>query len=173
MARVLITGSTTGLGLVAARELIYQGHAVVLHARNQQRADDVAGLLDGAACVLIGDLSELGQIKALAAEMNTMVPLDAIIHNAGLYPTGPRQDTADGLPAVLTVKFSLRICSPCSSAGRRVTCFSAATCTRPEAFHRAISRGPGGTGTELRPTAIASCMSPRWPWALHVGGPMS
>ncbi len=40
MARVFITGSSDGLGLVAAQLLVEQSHSVVLHARNQQRADE-------------------------------------------------------------------------------------------------------------------------------------
>jgi NAD(P)-dependent dehydrogenase (short-subunit alcohol dehydrogenase family) len=32
MSRVLITGSTEGLGLMAARLLAYGGHAVTLHS---------------------------------------------------------------------------------------------------------------------------------------------
>jgi NAD(P)-dependent dehydrogenase (short-subunit alcohol dehydrogenase family) len=32
MSRVLITGSTTGLGLAAAVELIAEGHDVIVHA---------------------------------------------------------------------------------------------------------------------------------------------
>jgi len=40
MSRVFITGSTDGLGLLAAKELIAQGHEVVLHARNESRKED-------------------------------------------------------------------------------------------------------------------------------------
>ena len=39
MARVLITGSSDGLGLMAGRLLAEEGHAVVLHARSPARAD--------------------------------------------------------------------------------------------------------------------------------------
>ena len=41
MARVLITGSTTGLGLGAAQELIDGGHEIVFHARNAERAREL------------------------------------------------------------------------------------------------------------------------------------
>ncbi len=37
MARILITGSADGLGQLAAKALIEQGHEVVLHARNAER----------------------------------------------------------------------------------------------------------------------------------------
>jgi len=35
MARVFITGSSDGLGRMAAQLLIEQGHGVVLHTRNE------------------------------------------------------------------------------------------------------------------------------------------
>lgn len=37
MARIFITGSADGLGQLAAKALIAQGHRVVLHARNEKR----------------------------------------------------------------------------------------------------------------------------------------
>ena len=37
VARVFITGSSDGLGRMAAKLLVEQGHRVVLHARNQGR----------------------------------------------------------------------------------------------------------------------------------------
>ena len=40
MARVFISGSSTGLGLMAGQLLVEQGHRVVLRARNGKRADD-------------------------------------------------------------------------------------------------------------------------------------
>jgi NAD(P)-dependent dehydrogenase (short-subunit alcohol dehydrogenase family) len=39
MARVFVTGSADGLGLMAGRLLIEKGHRVVLHARNDKRAE--------------------------------------------------------------------------------------------------------------------------------------
>ena len=40
MSRIFITGSSEGLGLMAGQQLAEQGHQVVLHARNQARAED-------------------------------------------------------------------------------------------------------------------------------------
>ena len=37
MASILITGSADGLGQLAAKALVDQGHRVVLHARNAER----------------------------------------------------------------------------------------------------------------------------------------
>ena len=40
MARIFITGSADGLGHLAAKLLVEQGHKVVLHARNAQRGGE-------------------------------------------------------------------------------------------------------------------------------------
>ena len=39
MARIFITGSSDGLGQLAAMQLVEMGHQVVLHARNEARAE--------------------------------------------------------------------------------------------------------------------------------------
>jgi NAD(P)-dependent dehydrogenase (short-subunit alcohol dehydrogenase family) len=57
MSRILITGSTDGLGLMAAQLLISRGHDVVLHARNDARAEHGLAAAAGAAGALVGDLS--------------------------------------------------------------------------------------------------------------------
>ena len=40
MSRIFVSGSATGLGLMAGELLASQGHQVVLHARNANRAED-------------------------------------------------------------------------------------------------------------------------------------
>jgi NAD(P)-dependent dehydrogenase (short-subunit alcohol dehydrogenase family) len=44
---VFITGSSDGLGLMAGRLPAADGHSVVLHARNETRADDTPAALSG------------------------------------------------------------------------------------------------------------------------------
>ena len=48
MSRIFISGSSAGLGLMAAELLLRQGRRVVLHARNGARADDARRLLPAA-----------------------------------------------------------------------------------------------------------------------------
>src|SRR5450631_35248 len=57
MASVMITGSTDGLGLMAARLLLDEGHGVTLHARSAARAEDVRRAEPPATAVLVGDLA--------------------------------------------------------------------------------------------------------------------
>ena len=90
MARIFITGSADGLGQLAAKWLISQGHQVVLHARNPERGRYALEKVPGAENVLTGDLSAIGETKKLAAEVNAMGHFDAIIHNAGVYQVSNR-----------------------------------------------------------------------------------
>ncbi|MGZ3872861.1 MAG: SDR family NAD(P)-dependent oxidoreductase [Mucilaginibacter sp.] len=91
MAKIFITGSADGLGLLAAKELINKGHDVVLHARNKNRAQYVLKALPGSADVLIADVSDIEETKGLAEQANAFGVFDAVIHNAGVYQTGPTQ----------------------------------------------------------------------------------
>jgi short-subunit dehydrogenase len=66
-SRVLITGSTEGLGMMAAKLLANEGHAVTLHARSEARAGHARAELPAAEGILIGDLSSLAGIRRVAA----------------------------------------------------------------------------------------------------------
>ena len=91
MARVFITGSSDGLGLAAGRALIDDGHEVVLHARNEERADDTRRAAPGLAEVLVGDLSSARETADVAAQANASGRFDAVIHNAGVGYREPRR----------------------------------------------------------------------------------
>src|ERR1700723_3185149 len=104
MARVFITGSSDGLGRMAAQLLIGQGHSVVLHARNQQRGQEALSAVRGAEAVLIADLASIAQTRRLAEQVNALGSFDAVIHNAGVVYRDPRRiETEDGLPHVFAV----------------------------------------------------------------------
>jgi NAD(P)-dependent dehydrogenase (short-subunit alcohol dehydrogenase family) len=85
MARIFITGSSDGLGSIAANLLLNQGHEVILHARNSERGKQALAKAPGAKKVLIGDLSSIEETRQLAEEVNATGHFDAIIHNAGVY----------------------------------------------------------------------------------------
>ncbi len=98
MARILVTGSADGLGRGAAVELLDAGHEVVVHARSPERARALDDLAGRGAAVLVGDLADTGETRALAAAANRLGPMDAVIHNAGVSSkAGP------ALPAVNVV----------------------------------------------------------------------
>jgi NAD(P)-dependent dehydrogenase (short-subunit alcohol dehydrogenase family) len=87
VARVFITGSADGLGHATAKTLLDAGHEVVVHVRNENRRSAVSDLV-GRGAVVVGDLSSLDQTRNIARDVNRLGPIDAVIHNAGVY-SGP------------------------------------------------------------------------------------
>jgi len=87
-ARVLITGSASGLGHLTAKALLADGHEVVVHVRSQARLSAVEDLVSQGAIATTSDLSDLDQTRRLAGQVNDIGRMDAIIHNAGVI-SGP------------------------------------------------------------------------------------
>ncbi|WP_138470345.1 SDR family NAD(P)-dependent oxidoreductase [Poseidonocella sp. HB161398] len=83
--RILITGSTAGVGQLAAAYLLRRGHLVVAHARNAQRASEVVRDLPGIEAVVVGDLINLDETRDLAEQVKRLGTFDVIVHNAGEY----------------------------------------------------------------------------------------
>jgi NAD(P)-dependent dehydrogenase (short-subunit alcohol dehydrogenase family) len=103
MSRIFITGSADGLGRAAALTLVTEGHEVVLHARSSQRATALADLAPRSAGVVIGDLSSAVETRAIADQVNKIGPMDAVIHNAGIYLEPSRATTPEGHARTLAV----------------------------------------------------------------------
>ncbi|WCI09959.1 SDR family NAD(P)-dependent oxidoreductase [Arthrobacter sp. OVS8] len=85
MMRILVTGSADGLGRAAADSLLSGGHDVVVHARNEDRAASLAALVDRGADIVVGDFTDRDAVRRIAVELNGRDPLDAVIHNAGVW----------------------------------------------------------------------------------------
>ena len=101
--RVFITGSADGLGQLSARQLITDGHEVVLHARSEARGRDALAGAPGAAGVLVADLGSIAETRRLAEDANGSGRFDGVIHNAGVYALPRRVQTDDGLSLVFAV----------------------------------------------------------------------
>jgi NAD(P)-dependent dehydrogenase (short-subunit alcohol dehydrogenase family) len=85
MTRIFITGSADGLGQLAARALIAEGHNVVLHARNEKRGQEALAKVPGAESVVTADVGSIHETKQLASKVNALGKFDAVIHHAGVY----------------------------------------------------------------------------------------
>jgi NAD(P)-dependent dehydrogenase (short-subunit alcohol dehydrogenase family) len=104
VARVFITGSSDGLGLMAARLLIEQGHEVVLHGRNDGRSRDALAAALGVQGAVTGDLSTIAGARIVADQANNLGRFDAVIHNAGIgYRETRRVETEPGVPRMFAV----------------------------------------------------------------------
>jgi NAD(P)-dependent dehydrogenase (short-subunit alcohol dehydrogenase family) len=103
VSRIFISGSSTGLGLMAGELLCNEGHTIVLHARNAARAEDIRRILPKVEAVVIGDVATIAGARDVAARVNALGRFDAVIHNAAVgYREGHRR-TSDGLPHVFAI----------------------------------------------------------------------
>lgn len=94
---VVVTGASSGLGAVTARELVRAGAHVVLAVRDVAKGMRVAEAFPAAAAgsweVRALDLASLESVRAFAAGWSG--PLDILINNAGIMAV-PEGKTVDG-----------------------------------------------------------------------------
>jgi len=99
----LITGASTGIGRITARDLAAHGHTVVAvsrpNGRGAQMADELRRETGGDIHHLGYDLSRVADARAMAAAFRERWSrLDALVLNAGAYH-GRRRETAEGREA--------------------------------------------------------------------------
>jgi len=172
VARVFITGSSDGLGRMAAQLLIEQGHAVVLHARNEQRGREAISAVPGAETVVTGDLASIAQTRRLAERVNALGVFDAVIHNAGVGYREPRRiETEDGLSHVFAVNtLAPYILTALIRRPRRLVYVSSelhrrgdASLNDPTWEHRPWRGNQAYSDTKLHDVLLAFAVARRWP----------
>lgn len=100
--KVLITGSTDGIGLATAKSLLAQGHTVLIHGRSdaklvaaKSQLADIAGVEK--IYVYKADLSSFDDVENLASTiLEEHKTLDVLINNAGVFIV-PQAKSKDGL----------------------------------------------------------------------------
>ena len=99
---ILVTGATSGIGEVTARELARQGAHVIILARNAEKAkktqqDIIADTNNSEVDVVLADLSVLQEVRDVAADIHAKYPrLDVLVNNAGLMFGAEREVSPDG-----------------------------------------------------------------------------
>lgn len=89
MTRVaLVTGATSGIGVVVAEKLVEDGFDVAVSGRSQERGQQVAAQLGPSARFFRTDLTGPGRARALAGEVaGTYGRLDVLVNNAAIDHT--------------------------------------------------------------------------------------
>jgi daunorubicin C-13 ketoreductase len=101
---VVLTGSSSGIGLAAAQELARRGWTVAMVGRNPDHLghalDRVRATAGGATVTAYQcDFNELKQVRELAASLRSEYPrIDVLANNAGGILQG---STVDGFPAMM------------------------------------------------------------------------
>jgi retinol dehydrogenase-12 len=104
---MLVTGATSGIGEVTARELARQGAHVVILARNRQKAERtqhtiIAATGNQRVDIVLADLSVMQQVRDVAAQIHDKYPrLDVLVNNAGLMFGAERELSVDGYEMTL------------------------------------------------------------------------
>jgi NAD(P)-dependent dehydrogenase (short-subunit alcohol dehydrogenase family) len=172
MARIFITGSSDGLGRMAAQSLVADGHEVVLHARDAGRGRGAMDAVPGAAGVLTGDFASLAQTRRLAEAVNALGPFDAVIHNAAIgFRERRRILTEDGLPHVFaTNTLAPYVLTALIRPPRRLVYVSSELHRRGHAslddllWERRAWRGNQAySDTKLHDVLLAFAVARRWP----------
>ena len=90
---IVVTGASSGLGLVTARAMAAAGAHVVLAVRDAERGRRAAAGIDGSTEVRSLDLADLASVRAFAEGWDSR--LDVLVNNAGVMAV-PEGRTADG-----------------------------------------------------------------------------
>ncbi|WP_299685510.1 SDR family NAD(P)-dependent oxidoreductase [uncultured Dokdonia sp.] len=93
MKTILITGSTDGIGKLAAIKLAKDGHKMYLHGRNPEKLQHVIKEVQDASNNkyidgFVADFSDIDAVKQMANQILEKVSkIDILINNAGIFKT--------------------------------------------------------------------------------------
>ena len=87
MTTALVTGASSGIGLVFAQRLAAEGHDLVVVARSKDKLDELAASVDVGVEVIGADLSTDDGVRVVEERLRS-APVDLLVNNAGFGTTG-------------------------------------------------------------------------------------
>ena len=107
---ILITGSTDGIGKLAAIKLANEGHSVYVHGRYEEKVNAVVAEIKSKAnnenvSGFVADFSDLDAVKTMAKELSEQIlHIDVLINNAGVFKS-PVSLSKDGYDIRFVVNY--------------------------------------------------------------------
>lgn len=185
----LVTGSSSGIGEGIAIRLAEEGASVIIHGRNQKRAEAVAEHIrsgGGKAETVIGDLTDAAETTAFLDRVVALGGVDILVNNAGgraggfthepVWETSAEQWLATYRLNLLSAVATTQRLVPAMIArgwGRVIHVASAVALHQPPAFAdyqaakiaeinyaRSLARGLGGTGVTANSISVGIIATP-------------
>lgn len=106
---IFITGSTDGIGKLAAAKLAKDGHHIFIHGRNSTKVESTVSEIISLSknenvAGYLADLSDLDEVRKLASKIKQDLPkIDVLINNAGVFKSN--SSTKYGIDIRLVVNF--------------------------------------------------------------------
>lgn len=110
---ILITGSTDGIGKLAAIKLGKEGHVIFLHGRNATKLSAVITEIKELSKNenikgFVADFSDMEAVKKMAQQINKELPkIDVLINNAGVFKSANTHNDAG-----LELRFAVNYFAP-------------------------------------------------------------
>ena len=109
---ILITGSTDGIGKLAAMRLASEGHTVFIHGRSEAKVrnviDEITSQTGNKVDGFVADFTEINAVRSMGEEIKqTMGHIDVLVNNAGVY------NSSDPVtPSGLDIRFVVNYFAP-------------------------------------------------------------
>jgi NAD(P)-dependent dehydrogenase (short-subunit alcohol dehydrogenase family) len=106
---VVITGATSGIGYVTAKQYASHGTDILCINRNERKSKELCETLisqfDAKCTYMIADFTKLTEVHAVGKQLSALDRnIDVLIHNAGVYIT-KKTFTADNLEMVFQTNY--------------------------------------------------------------------
>ena len=169
--RILLTGGSSGIGLVTARLLMWQGHKVYTLSRRPMPDEDYPAS-GGSIRSLQGDVTQEATIAAALQQiLSREGRLDALVCNAGNGIAGAVEDTSDSETRYqfetnfFGVANTIRVCLPALRASRgRIVVTSSVAAIAPIPYQAFYSASKAAILTYIQALRLEVA-----PWGVQCG----